>query len=143
MAMPQRDNLIEQIHRLEGLIAVAEQQKDWAELERRKVKSPEWSVLICDGESEISEQLARIVNGSHQRCQWHTSRDLYFEMWQDGGNRDKCKPFQDRLNKIMAIEPPKEDFEKVSDEDKKALADKADSAEKQMDGLIADVRKGG
>ena len=34
MAMPQRDNLIEQIHRLEGLIAVAEQQKDWAELER-------------------------------------------------------------------------------------------------------------
>ena len=34
MAMPQRDNFIEQIHRLEGLIAVAEQQKDWAELER-------------------------------------------------------------------------------------------------------------
>ena len=32
MAMPQRDNFIEQIHRLEGLIAVAEQQKDWAEL---------------------------------------------------------------------------------------------------------------
>ena len=36
MAMPQRDNLIEQIHRLEGLIAVAEQQKDWAELDRLK-----------------------------------------------------------------------------------------------------------
>ncbi len=34
MAMPQRDDYIEQIHRLEGLIAVAEQQKDWAELER-------------------------------------------------------------------------------------------------------------
>ena len=34
MAMPQRDNFIEQIHRLEGLIAVAEQQKDWAELGR-------------------------------------------------------------------------------------------------------------
>ena len=33
MAMPQRDNFIEQIHRLEGLIAVAEQQKDWAELD--------------------------------------------------------------------------------------------------------------
>jgi hypothetical protein len=29
MAMPQRDNFIEQIHRLEGLIAVAELQKDW------------------------------------------------------------------------------------------------------------------
>ena len=113
------------------------------ELERRKVKFPEGSVLICDGEAEISEQLARIVNGSTQRCQWHTARDLYFEMWQDGGNRDKCRPFQDRLKKIMAIELPKEDFEKVSDADKKALSDKTDSAEKQMDGLIADVRKGG
>ena len=28
MAMPQRDNNIEQIHRLEGLIAYAEKQKD-------------------------------------------------------------------------------------------------------------------
>ena len=36
MAMPQRDNFIEQIHRLEGLIAVAEQQKDCDELERLK-----------------------------------------------------------------------------------------------------------
>lgn len=36
MAMPQRDNTIEQIHRLEGLIAYAEQQNDSEELERLK-----------------------------------------------------------------------------------------------------------
>ena len=36
MAMPQRDNNIEQIHRLEGLIAYAEEQKDWDEVERLK-----------------------------------------------------------------------------------------------------------
>ena len=36
MAMPQRDNYIEQIRRLEGLIAYAEQQQDWKELERLK-----------------------------------------------------------------------------------------------------------
>ncbi|MBQ2631564.1 MAG: hypothetical protein IJG13_17945 [Kiritimatiellae bacterium] len=36
MAMPQQDNYIEQIHRLEGLMAYAEQQKDWEELERLK-----------------------------------------------------------------------------------------------------------
>ena len=30
--MPQRDNDIEQIHRLEGLIAYAEEQKDWDEV---------------------------------------------------------------------------------------------------------------
>ena len=34
--MPQRDNTIEQNHRLEGLIAYAEGQKDWDEVERLK-----------------------------------------------------------------------------------------------------------
>ena len=38
MAMPQRDDSIEQIHRLEGLMAYAEQQQDWEELERLKEK---------------------------------------------------------------------------------------------------------
>ena len=36
MAMPQRDNTIEQIHRLEGLMAYAEAHQDWEELERLK-----------------------------------------------------------------------------------------------------------
>ena len=38
MAMPQHDDYIEQIHRLEGLMAYAEQQKDWDELERLKLQ---------------------------------------------------------------------------------------------------------
>ena len=36
MALPQRDNYIDQIQRLEGLIAYAEQQQDWEELKRLK-----------------------------------------------------------------------------------------------------------
>ena len=36
MDLPQRDNYIEQIHRLEGLLAFAEQQEDWDEVERLK-----------------------------------------------------------------------------------------------------------
>ena len=36
MAMPQLDNYIEQIHRLEGLMAYAEAHEDWNELERLK-----------------------------------------------------------------------------------------------------------
>ena len=38
MAMPQQDDYIEQIHRLDGLMAYAEQQKDWDELERLKAR---------------------------------------------------------------------------------------------------------
>lgn len=36
MALPQRDNHIEAIHRIEGLMAYAEQIGDWEELERLK-----------------------------------------------------------------------------------------------------------
>ncbi len=36
MAMPQIDNYIEQIQRLEGLMAYAEQHQDWEELDRLK-----------------------------------------------------------------------------------------------------------
>ncbi len=36
MAMPQQDNYIEQIRRLEGLMAYAEAHEDWDELERLK-----------------------------------------------------------------------------------------------------------
>ena len=36
MALPQRDNYIEAIHRLEGHIAYAEAHQDWDELERLK-----------------------------------------------------------------------------------------------------------
>ena len=36
MAMPQRDDNIEQIHRLEGLIAYAKERKDLNEVERLK-----------------------------------------------------------------------------------------------------------
>ena len=34
MALPQQDDYIEQIHRLEGLMAYAEEHQDWGELER-------------------------------------------------------------------------------------------------------------
>ena len=36
MAMPQRDNYIEQIHRLEGLNTYAAEPRDWDEVERLK-----------------------------------------------------------------------------------------------------------
>jgi hypothetical protein len=36
MAMPQQDDYIEQIHRLEGLMAYAEERQDWDKLERLK-----------------------------------------------------------------------------------------------------------
>ena len=38
MAMPQQDDYIEQIHRLDGLMAYAEAHEDWEELEQLKTR---------------------------------------------------------------------------------------------------------
>ena len=40
MALPQQDDYIEQIHRLDGLMAYAEAHEDWDELERLKGNRP-------------------------------------------------------------------------------------------------------
>lgn len=118
----------------------------WAEigrqLERQKVKFPDGSILVCDGELGLAEGLASIAAGQ-QRCQWHIVRDTYHSMWQDGGRTPAIGPVQDRLRRIMAIELPKESFETVPEEKKNALRMKTDEAEKEMDRLISEVRKGG
>ena len=40
MALPQRDDYVDQIRRLEGLMAFAERRRDWEELERRHHRRP-------------------------------------------------------------------------------------------------------
>ena len=57
MAMPQQDDYIEQIHRLEGLMAYAEQQKDWDELERLKgrLRRGHWREVVEDEAVEALE----------------------------------------------------------------------------------------
>ena len=112
------------------------------QLERRKVKFPDGSILVCDGELGLAEGLASIATGQ-QRCQWHVVRDTYHAMWQDGGKKPDIGPVQDRLKRIMAIELPEESFEAVPDEKKDALRKKTEDAEKKMDELIGEVRKGG
>ena len=90
------------------------------QLERRKVKFPDGSILVRDGELGLAEGLASIAT-SQQRCQWHVVRDTYHAMWQDGGKKPDIGPVQDRLKRIMAIELPEESFEAVPDEKKDAL----------------------
>ena len=54
------------------------------ELERRRVQFPEGSILVSDGEESIAANLAKLANGNFQRCQWHTVRDITYEMWLNG-----------------------------------------------------------
>ena len=69
-----------------------------------------------------------------QRCQWHAERDLYHAMRQDGGDARSARPYQKRLAGIMSIELSKEDFQKVSEEDRKSLEGHMGEAEAKDQG---------
>ena len=110
------------------------------ELERRKVKFADGSILVSDGEEGLAESISKLANGSFQRCHWHAVRDTYMSMWYDGGRIKDIRPVQNRLRKILAIELPKEDFEQVDREQVGAIEARMGESERALDALIADIR---
>ena len=110
------------------------------ELERRKVKFADGSILVSDGEEGLAENVSKLANGSFQRCHWHAVRDTYMSMWYDGGRIKDIRPVQNRLRKILAIELPKEDFEQVDREQVGAIEARMGESERALDALIADIR---
>lgn len=116
--------------------------KSWKEIseewKKNEVKLSDGSILVCDGEPGLAEAFTDYVD-EIQRCQWHTERDLYHAMRLDGGNTEKARPFQRRLAGIMSIELPKEDFQKVTDEDKVEIEQRMNSAENEVMQLIAEL----
>lgn len=113
------------------------------ELERRKVKFADGSILVSDGEEGLAENVSKLANGSFQRCHWHAVRDTYMSMWYDGGRIKDIRPVQNRLKKILAIELPKEDFEQVDKEQVGAIEAHMGESERALDALIADIRSRG
>ena len=110
------------------------------ELERRKVKFADGSILVSDGEEGLAENISKLANGSFQRCHWHAVRDTYMSMWYDGGRIKDIRPVQNRLKKILAIELPKEDFEQVDKEQVGAIEARMGESERALGALIADIR---
>ena len=112
------------------------------EWKRQKVKFPDGSILVSDGEPGLSEAFAGLIP-ERQRCQWHAVRDLYHMMHADGGLARESRPYQDRLAALMAIELPKEDFARVDDEEKKRIAELMNSSEAGVARLIAELQAKG
>ena len=80
--------------------------KQWNE---QKMKFPDGSILICDGEPGLSDAFPEYAL-EQQRCHWHIELDLYYAMYQDGGRKVDSKPIQEVLAGALAIELPLEDF---------------------------------
>jgi hypothetical protein len=106
-----------------------------ADLKRRSVRFPTGTVLVADAESGLAEYLAEHAD-LHQRCQWHTVRDLYHAMWKDGGAIGEIRPVQDALKVVLGIELPKEDFELVPESEKDHIEARMEKAEEQVLGLV-------
>jgi hypothetical protein len=96
---------------------------------------PVADMLVSDGESGIAESFGKLCN-SHQRCHWHTVRDLNHTMWQDNAKKDERKQMQKKLTAIIGIELPEEDFEMIADSDKTALDKAVAAAEYDVRKLI-------
>ena len=117
--------------------------KSWTEIGQAIAPStpdqkPITPVLVSDGEPGLAEGLAHLVNGQ-QRCQWHQVHDLDQVMLRDQAAKDERREMQHRLNGIIGIELPKQDFRVVSEADKVGIAQTTDAAEQKLDALVNEL----
>jgi hypothetical protein len=106
--------------------------KMWKE---KKIKFPDGSIVICDGEPGLAEAFVDQVEDS-QRCHWHIGHDLYHSMWQDGATSKEVKPLRTALCGALAIELPEGDFKQVSEAEKDKLEERMERTEDAIDELI-------
>ena len=113
--------------------------EDWKgvreSLKEQKIKLPDGSILLADGEPGLAEAFIDMVD-EEQRCHWHITQDLYHAMWQDGSNAKEVKPIQSALAGVLQIELPEQDFEKVAEAEKDEIEERMESAENVMKKLI-------
>ena len=97
------------------------------ELKDKQLKFPFGTVLVSDGEPGLADSLAEHFDYV-QRCHWHIIRDLYHSIWQDGGTAKQSRPLQKALAGVLAIDLPKEDFSKVTENTKNEIEEKMEKA---------------
>ena len=121
--------------------------QSWAEIGREIQEKaghcePMGTLLLSDGELGISEGLAHLVQ-AEQRSHWHQVNDLHFTMWQDKAGAPVWKALQRQLAGILRVELPKEEYEKVKEEDKTAIEESVRCAKKEVDELISNLEEKG
>lgn len=102
---------------------------------KNKLKFPEGSVVVCDGEPGLAESFAEQVE-FEQRCHWHIGRDTYHVMHADGADIGTIKTVQKGLAGVLAIELPEDDFKKVSEAEKDDIEVRMERADEAIENLI-------
>jgi hypothetical protein len=99
-------------------------------------------ILVSDGEDELVRALTSLAE-ERQRCHWHASNDVKYAMWEDKAPFGERSAMQSRIAGLIGIELPEGDFEKVKEEDKAALIEETDNAEKELNKLIGELARKG
>ncbi len=113
--------------------------KHW---KKNKIKFPEGSVIVSDGEPGLAESFAEQVE-FEQRCHWHVVKDMYHFMHPDGAKLETTKRVQKGLAGVLAIELPEEDFNKVSESEKDDIEEKMELADEALGRLIKYLNRKG
>lgn len=109
---------------------------------RRREDQPVADTLLSDGEPQLIQGMGRLCDFTN-RCHWHASRDLNYVMWKDRASLTERKARTKQLAGILAVSLPEEDIEQVSVEDKMALEDAADAAQRSVDQFCRELFKKG
>lgn len=105
---------------------------------QRDDDQPVAETLLSDGEPGLIHWMGRLCDFTN-RCHWHASRDLKYMMWRDDAPLAERKSRAKELAGILAVSLPKEDIEQVSTEDKMALEDALETAQRSVDQLCGEL----
>ena len=112
----------------------------WEEIEREvkariRVDPQQPPLFIYDGEPGLEDFLAGSVSGE-QRCAWHAPRGLYHAMWEDGHGKKESRPHEDTIARLVAIEIPEGDYDRLDAEAIALVRETYEDAKKDLNDLI-------
>jgi transposase-like protein len=125
----------------------AHTEKNWEQIAaelRDRVGSagqkPELAVL--DGGRGMAEAFSTVANRV-QRCEWHLVHQLRFALYDDGVKKPDQQPHLEKLAAILQVQTPAGELEKIQPEQRAGLEKKLFGIAAEMDGLIAELERGG
>ena len=100
------------------------------------------SLALADGETGLANHLARLADRT-QRSRWHLLRDLRSRLWHDDLKKKDIGPYWEQLSRIVGIEIPAGEWEKILPLEKTALRKRVEEARKKFQEMIDDFAQRG
>ena len=118
----------------------------WSEIElivkeRIKRAGQHAPSFVYDGEPGLDDFLADVANS--QRCTWHGPRGLYHALWEDGLRKKASQPYTNKINQLIGIELPEDDYELLKEKDKQKVRNQLKTSKSEIKELIATFQEKG